>query len=92
MSETENATSVAELQALVAQLAGRLDVLESQLREIHDPDIVPEDVVIAIGAACAAYLGKRATVRQVRLRHGAGWAAQGRSAIQQSHVVRHGVR
>lgn len=82
MSETD--TTVADLLALVAQLAARVQTLEEQAARRH-PE-AGEDVMLAIAAACAAYLGKRATVKQVHLRRGGTWVAQGRTAVQQSHA------
>ena len=80
--------TVAELKALVAELVGRVQTLEEQAAQRH-PE-VSEDVLLAISAACAAYLGKRATIKQVHLRRGSTWASQGRAAAQQSHADLHG--
>jgi methylmalonyl-CoA carboxyltransferase 12S subunit len=88
MSETND--TVAELKALVAELAARVQTLEEQAAQRH-PE-VSEDVLLAISAACAAYLGKRATIKQVHLRRGSTWASQGRAAAQQSHADLHSVR
>ena len=88
MSETND--TVAELQALVAELAARVQSLEDVVAKQH-PE-VSEDLLLAISAACAAYLGKRATIKQVHLRRGSTWASQGRAAAQQSHADLHGVR
>ena len=88
MSEADD--TIAELKALVGELAARVHTLEEQVAQRH-PE-VSEDVLLAISAACAAYLGKRATVKQVHLRRGSTWAAQGRAAAQQSHADLHGMR
>lgn len=82
--------TVAELQALVADLTARLEALESKVAAQSD-EVTPE-VLLAISAAVAAYLGKRATVKQVHLRRGSAWTSQGRSDIQHSHTIQHGVR
>ena len=82
--------TVAELKALVAELAARVQQLEEVAAQNH-PEI-SEDVLLAISAACAAYLGKRATIKQVHLRRGSTWASQGRTAAQQSHADLHGMR
>jgi methylmalonyl-CoA carboxyltransferase 12S subunit len=79
--------TVAELKALVAELTARITSLEDQAALWH-PE-VSEEVLLAISAACAAYLGKRATIKQVHLRRGGGWASQGRAAAQQSHADLH---
>jgi len=87
MSETDDSDtthSVAELRALVAELAARIQTLEEQAAQRH-PE-VSEDVLLAISAACAAFLGKRATIKQVHLHRGSTWAAQGRAVHQQSHA------
>ena len=88
MSQTND--TVAELKALVAELAARVQALEEQVAQRH-PE-VSEDVLLAIAAACAAFLGKRATIKQVHLRRGSTWASQGRAAAQQSHADLHSVR
>lgn len=82
--------SIAELTALVRELSDQVASLRARLDAIEHTDEVPQDVVLAISAAVAAYLGKRATVKQVHLRRGSGWASQARSAVQNSHAVHHG--
>ncbi|WP_409484571.1 hypothetical protein [Arsenicicoccus dermatophilus] len=82
--------TVAELQSLVADLTARLEALEAVVGAKADE--VPSEVLLAISAAVAAYLGKRATVKQVHLRRGSAWSSQGRSDIQHSHQIHHGVR
>ena len=89
MSETNEPTeAIAELKALVAELAARVQTLEEQAAQRH-PE-VSEEVLLAISAACAAYLGERAKVKQVHLRRGSGWAAQGLATVQQQHAQLHG--
>ena len=94
MSETngtpEPSATIAELKALVAELAGRVQTLEAEAAQRHPS--VSEDTMLAISAAVAAYLGKRATVKQVHLRRGGAWATQGLATAQQSHADWHGVR
>lgn len=54
-----------------------------------------EEILIALSAAVAAYLGKRARIRTVRLLGSSQWAQQGRVSIQASHrlnVQHHRVR
>jgi methylmalonyl-CoA carboxyltransferase large subunit len=46
-----------------------------------------EELILVIGAAVAAYLGKKAHVRQVRLVGSLPWAQQGRVTIQASHTL-----
>ena len=89
MSETNEPTeTIAELKALVAELVARVETLEQEAAQRH-PE-VSEEVLLAISAACAAYLGKRATIKQVHLRRGGAWATQGLATVQQQHAQLHG--
>jgi methylmalonyl-CoA carboxyltransferase large subunit len=49
------------------------------------PPGITEEIVIAIAAAVAAFLGERAHVRQIRLISSSAWAQQGRVSVQASH-------
>jgi len=84
--------TTAELLARIEELTRRVEWLESSLAEAPPPPAVPPDVVLAISAAVAAYLGKRATVRQVHLRSHSTWAKQGRAQVMASHGFAHGAR
>ena len=44
-----------------------------------------EELVLVIGAAIAAFLGKRPHIRQIRLLGSAAWSQQGRITVQASH-------
>ena len=44
-----------------------------------------KEIVLVIGAAVAAFLGKKAPIRQIRLLGSAAWSQQGRVTIQASH-------
>ena len=46
-----------------------------------------EEIVLVISAAVAAFLGKKAPIRQIRLLGSAAWAQQGRVTIQASHAL-----
>ena len=48
-------------------------------------DPISDDTLAVIAAAVAAFLGKRAHVRQVRLISSSAWAQQGRVSVQASH-------
>lgn len=82
----EQAT-IDSLNSLVSELSARIDKLENELHQHHPADKVPDQVVLAISAACAAYLGKRAVVKKVRVRRGSMWAAEARSDIHHSHAA-----
>lgn len=86
--------SVAELLAAVRALSARVEHLEAELESLRrrqPADHVPEDVVVAISAAVAAFLGHRAKVKQVHYRTGQAWAQQGKAVVQGHHNV-HGSR
>lgn len=100
MSATENRAgnptvepTTAELLARIEELTRRVEWLEAALAGgPRVPTDVPPEVVLAISAAVAAYLGKRATVRQVHLRSHTTWAKQGRAQVMASHGFTHGTR
>jgi len=46
-----------------------------------------EELVLVISAAIAAFVGKKAHIRQIRLIGSAAWAQQGRVTIQASHAL-----
>jgi methylmalonyl-CoA carboxyltransferase large subunit len=82
--------TVKDLLARVEDLTRRVQWLESAVPDAQRaPTAVPPDVVLAISAAVAAYLGTRATVRQIHLAGSAGWAQQGRAAVMASHGITH---
>ena len=56
------------------------------------PEALSEEILLVLSAAVAAFLGKKAHIRQVRLLDTGAWSQQGRVTIQASHnlAVRHG--
>jgi len=91
--------AIAELRDQIASLSLRVATLEqpaaaappagptSQPSPAPQPQPEPltEETVLAIAAAIAAFLGKRARIRQIRLVGSTPWAQQGRVSIQASH-------
>jgi methylmalonyl-CoA carboxyltransferase large subunit len=53
------------------------------------PEPLSDELVLVIGAAVAAFLGKRPHLRQIQLVDGASWAHAGRVSIQASHAPVH---
>jgi hypothetical protein len=51
----------------------------------HEDKDIPEEILIVLSAAVAAFLGERAHVKQVRLLHSDAWAQQGRVSVMASH-------
>ena len=81
----------AELLELVKSLTSRVDSLESEIRSIRmlTNDEVSEDVMVAIAAAVAAYLGHRARKRQAAFaRNTTAWQLATRRS-QQNHAPIH---
>ncbi|WP_347347228.1 hypothetical protein [Nigerium sp.] len=81
-----NEPTVAELQALVADLTTRLSALEGQVSELRSNEEISEDTMVAISAAVAAFLGHKAKVRAVRLHGSRGWAQEGRERVHDRSV------
>lgn len=94
------AAELDELRAQIAALTERLASLSKLAAAEVPPAAAPapaaaapapqetgisEEILIALAAAVAAYLGKRAPIRHVRLLSTTAWAQQGRVNIQASH-------
>ncbi len=94
--EKLNSDAIAEaLEALrreVARLNERVAALEARVGPAHPPQPVAteelsEEILLVLSAAIAAYLGKKAPIRQIRLLRSDAWAQQGRTTIQASHAL-----
>jgi methylmalonyl-CoA carboxyltransferase large subunit len=93
-----------DLEAEVKELRLRIEKLEALLaaaaqKEQPQPVALPPirseiapDILLAISAAVAAFLGKRATIHQIRLTGTTAWAMQGRATVQASHGIVRGYR
>jgi methylmalonyl-CoA carboxyltransferase large subunit len=83
--------AVEALRREVSRLSERVAALEAARPAAPAPALVAdgpsEDLVLAIGAAVAAYLGKKPHIRQIRLLRSDAWAQQGRATIQASHTL-----
>jgi len=92
---------IRSLEEKLEELGKRVDKLESMLATLtksapsssaktEEPLVSTEisrEVVLAISAAVAAFLGKRASIRQIRLTGETPWAMQGRATVQASHGI-----
>ncbi len=78
----------AELLELVKSLTERIDGLEIKIKglELRTSD-VPEETLIAIAAAVAAYLGHRAKRRQRHFTTGRNWTSNTRRAQHTHHPL-----
>jgi methylmalonyl-CoA carboxyltransferase large subunit len=99
-SEKLNSDGIAEalgaLRQEVARLGERVAALEARAGAAPDaaaptqpmPDEeLSEEILLVLSAAIAAYLGKKAPIRQIRLLRSDAWAQQGRTTIQASHAL-----
>jgi methylmalonyl-CoA carboxyltransferase large subunit len=87
---------LADLTDRVARLEGNTPLAEArgtaQSRiEVETPvpqaEPISEEILLAISAAVAAYLGEGMHIRQIRLISSPAWAQQGRVWIQASHSL-----
>ena len=78
--------SVKELQDQVQTLTERLASVEAQLAALNSDKKIPEEHLVVIGAAIAAYMGHKAKVRAVRFRHQESWAAAARGRVHNRSV------
>lgn len=78
-----------ELASLEKQLPQSNQLASPPPSETSQGAPIPDDVIIAISAALAAYLGVKPHIRQIRLIASAPWAQQGRVTIQASHILAH---
>ncbi|MFT4108549.1 hypothetical protein [Propionicimonas sp.] len=78
----------AELLELVRGLTERVEGLEAKIKrlEVHADD-VPEETLVAIAAAVAAYLGHRARRRQPHFTTGRNWASNTRRSQHTHHPL-----
>jgi methylmalonyl-CoA carboxyltransferase large subunit len=93
--------AISSLEAKVEELQKRVETLESLLAAgarstpsgnsgFQEPTTereIPGEIILAISAAVAAFLGKRASIRQIRLTGETAWAIQGRATVQASHGI-----
>jgi methylmalonyl-CoA carboxyltransferase 12S subunit len=78
---------VAAIEAASAATAARAAVAVETIAAAPASVPVDGELAMAIGAAIAAYLGKRPHIRQIRLLGSSAWAQQGRVSVQGSYSV-----
>lgn len=78
--------SVETLQEQVDALTQRVTSLEAQLAALNADKQIPEEDLVVIGAAVAAYLGHKAKVRAIRFRHQEEWAGAARGRVHNRAV------
>lgn len=63
----------AELLEMVKALTAKVDALEVEIKSLKLQQTVPDEVLVAISAAVAAYLGLRAKKRQMTFDQSRNW-------------------
>jgi methylmalonyl-CoA carboxyltransferase 12S subunit len=97
----QSSETVESLRQEIHRLSERISQLENsqlaeppvappQQSEPNEADNVAPEIIMAISAAIAAYLGVEPHIRQIRLLHSHPWGQQGRVTIQASHRIRAG--
>jgi methylmalonyl-CoA carboxyltransferase large subunit len=98
---THVAATLEALRQELARLSERVAALEASAagRASSPPERVAasppageglsEELVLVIGAAIAAFLGKKPHIRQIRLLRSDAWAQQGRTTVHASHALSH---
>src|SRR6185369_1245711 len=94
---TDLPETIESLRDEIARLNQRISALEKRstdgqpkaapAAETPKAPPIPEDVVLTISAAIAAYLGVKPHIRQIRLVASPPWVNQGRITIQASHIL-----
>ena len=77
---------VAALEARAGSAPRAATPAQSMATEATAEDL-SEEILLVFSAAIAAYLGKKAPIRQIRLLRSDAWAQQGRTTIQASHAL-----
>jgi methylmalonyl-CoA carboxyltransferase large subunit len=81
------------VRAELARLSERVAALEAAAEvktappALVEAEPISEEVLVVISAAIAAFLGKKPSIRQIRLLGTTAWAQQGRVTIQASHAL-----
>jgi hypothetical protein len=100
-ANTDVAKALRELRSALGELTKRIALLEGDEKQAEAvatkapvaaaaplapvQEVIPEEILLIISAAVAAYLGERPSIRQIRLISSPEWAHQGRVFIQASH-------
>lgn len=75
-----------ELQQQLAALVEKVATLEARVAALEANQEIPEDDLVAIGAAVAAYFGHKAKIRAIRFGSQNRWATATRSRVHNRSV------
>lgn len=78
--------TIEELQHTLTALIEKVSTLEAKVASLEAKQAIPEDHLVLIGAAVAAYFGHKAKVRAVRYSSQPRWAAASRDRIHDRSV------
>ena len=78
--------NMAELEEKLVALTERIATLEARLAALEAKQRIPEEDLVLIGAAVAAYFGHKAKIRAVRFGSQTRWAAAARTRVQDRSV------
>lgn len=70
----------------ITALVDRVESLEARIAELESEQEIPEEDLVAIGAAVAAWFGHKAKVRAVRFGRQSRWAAATRDRVHDRTV------
>lgn len=79
-------TEQTELQALITQLTERISALESQVASLQASREIPEEEMVAIGAAVSAFLGYQAKIKAVRFSSRRSWTGESMRSLHNRSV------
>jgi methylmalonyl-CoA carboxyltransferase 12S subunit len=83
--------AIEQLRGDLARLEARIDALEDHPAPAQETDApattIDPETMMSIGAALAAYFGKKPRIRSIRLLRSDAWAQEGRATIQAWYSV-----
>lgn len=79
-------STVKQLREELARLAAQVEELETKVAKLEVQQEIPEEDMVAIGAALAAYFGYAPKVRAIRFGHQTRWAASARERVHDRSV------
>ncbi|APW60577.1 hypothetical protein [Paludisphaera borealis] len=93
--------ALASIQSELVKLGERVAALESSAHaktanapaavmtttKAYADESLSDELVLILGAAVAAFLGKKAHIRRIQVLGSTAWAQQGRVTIQASHAL-----
>ncbi|WP_205678769.1 hypothetical protein [Aquisphaera insulae] len=83
----EAATAAAGVVSNSSSKSDRVEVKEAAPASAAPAEGLSEELVLVIASAIAAFLGKKAHIRQISLIRTGAWAQEGRVTIQASHAL-----